>query len=1134
MSIDNFLDRVLGSKKSDYLNPETAGGERKKVKDNTDEGILILKPGPWRFKISRKIIAALRGEKKEISRKSQYELLIPYQPFLSEADSIRAFFEILSTPITNELLLSLNHQQINFLVHSGLLILEQQERLWEKGDQRSNFLHLPEQTLRNIRQLLTLIFQLNNQIEQETGQPKWYLNIPIPPNWENEQQAFFTLSDVSEVNDRLSESLFLLGENLETKQPRANYVMSTRQYILKQDLIGEVHDDGLHYSKAKNTARQATELLQRTNLTAKLRELEVAIEKVVANNGGVETTKFSLVHFSNEKYANFLNSLKRLKLDEAISQVLTFAQVKYILKSLPKAILSLDWDTNKYDGRVILEAFRDSVLQVTVGEKNKLSSNYQPIFFEQIPAVDIEQFSLELEDFIEDHHDQLKKEKKVKKIPAYKNWRYVTALVVFAATGVRSPIVGFTNEHRAEIIAILREIPELSLRLLDLFSEEPPIEEIPAVIREFIDEESLQYTGPQNTDIPLALRKLQEQDEPISLDSQRDFIGVMRPSYQVGTDTNPFQVTWPTRFDQNKQQFYSQELKPIEHDLEASLSNDTSDNNKGRLNDLMESDQLVVGAKVQILNAIYEVVEVAELDFSAKKQLSIEPPSNASVIIFSSNNDAQSSAIYMRDIKSLQELIKVNNASNSKTTIVFLDHTEGDHIDAFINTASINTTTSTNFFTAESDLEENSSVINHEVIEHLQNWGMDFSEMERVVSMPMIGTMVTQPRYSDTGDYEGASYGERTEFYPETIILERLVDEIKKQLLEKGVRYSTDISANKYMSSNDIRAQLLVAETVGLDCDGLSFIITMIADAFLKSVETIDIQGKYKMIDESGNPVIIHESNYATMSSNFQINATETFSDFMISIGELDTDSDSNFSGYINHARGSIKYNKNSWSQEVFTFESTDVFPVSNFASEEDYAELASGIEALGLENDIKSMEKTLLVMQILTIVMGATAVYIPTRKIASLIKENKQRKKRRKRLEELQAKDSKVNELVVSKVVSFVSGLNNIQISWIPQYLDLLLYAGEQYSGENRRLSIDQVVNSIKYMDTLGTHKPSLNQFTSVKSSLSYLFGLSRTGIDVTQARLATKLLLKDSEIPQENKQVIKIIDLLFKLRWS
>lgn len=253
----------------------------------------------------------------------------------------------------------------------------------------------------------------------------------------------------------------------------------------------------------------------------------------------------------------------------------------------------------------------------------------------------------------------------------------------------------------------------------------------------------------------------------------------------------------------------------------------------------------------------------------------------------------------------------------------------------------------------------------------------------------------------------------------------------------------------------------------------------------------------------------------------------------MIVIGELDTDGDNNFSGLINHAKGSIKYRTNSWSQKVFTFESTDGFPISDFASEEDYAELISGIEALGLENDVKSMEKTLLVMQILAVVMGATAVYIPARKIASVVRESRKRKKRKDKLKELQTANNRVNKLVVSKIVTSVSGLDMVQLSWLPQYLNILINAGKQYAGDNEKLSVDQLVSSVKYMNVTGIHQPSLKNFSTIKSSLSYLFSLSRNSLDIRNARIATNRLLSDSEIPQENMQVLKVIDILFKLRW-
>lgn len=286
----------------------------------------------------------------------------------------------------------------------------------------------------------------------------------------------------------------------------------------------------------------------------------------------------------------------------------------------------------------------------------------------------------------------------------------------------------------------------------------------------------------------------------------------------------------------------------------------------------MRSDQLVVGATLQILDSFYEVVEVVKLDLSHSKQLSIEPPDNASAIIISSDENSQPVVTSMKDLRSLQELITAKDEKGLKMTLVFINQMNNDPINSFIASDSINSRTSSDFFTPDSNIEEVKSITDAErVIEYLQNWGINFAEMERVVSMPMEGTVVTLPKYSNSGEYEESSYQERTEFYPESIILERLVDEIKRQLVEKNVRYSKDTSLNKYAKSNDIRVQLLVAETVGLDCDGLSFLITMIADAFFKSVETINIQGKYRMIDEYGNPVIIDGSNYEMFSDKLHI-----------------------------------------------------------------------------------------------------------------------------------------------------------------------------------------------------------------------------------------------------------------------
>ncbi len=216
--------------------------------------------------------------------------------------------------------------------------------------------------------------------------------------------------------------------------------------------------------------------------------------------------------------------------------------------------------------------------------------------------------------------------------------------------------------------------------------------------------------------------------------------------------------------------------------------------------------------------------------------------------------------------------------------------------------------------------EEASQVVRDFLVEQ----GFDLNKMQQKVEEVMLPGGDLPASNETLGEFKERARNVESELY----------NEILRQMVELGFRYSNDTSVNKFLTPDDVRTYFLVGKHVGLDCDGLSFITNFIANAS----ETVTNKIRPQFI-----------------------------------LSEADIDNDQAFSGSPNHAQLRILA-----SDKAFpTLEVTSFFETTEQATPEELHALIDEIQEVIYGLNPKAQNFDRLVLFFITTIIGLSSILV-------------------------------------------------------------------------------------------------------------------------------------------------------------
>ncbi|MDQ3008781.1 MAG: hypothetical protein M3Q81_04250 [bacterium] len=283
-------------------------------------------------------------------------------------------------------------------------------------------------------------------------------------------------------------------------------------------------------------------------------------------------------------------------------------------------------------------------------------------------------------------------------------------------------------------------------------------------------------------------------------------------------------------------------------------------------------------------------------------------------------------------------------------------------------------------------------------------------------------------------------------YYDDNRIL--IYREILRQMRELGFTYSVDTQVNQYLNAEDVRGYFIVGKHIGLDCDGLSFVANLIANAV------------------PPNGIGVNRE---------------------IVLVEADINRDGAFSGQINHAQIVIASRTELYS----TMEVTSDFDVNTEASPEQIQAVIDEMNQLIGKLDQQSANFELLVKFFASSVVALSGVLVARsmkKKAARKLKKIGSTKDISKRIK---AKAHQLETRVVEKVFPAFEQLTPAQLAKVSEVLSIILTPSLMDRMDRDQLqlktydidSIKQLLLAFEYNDRIA---PS--QQIDAATTLTYL----------------------------------------------
>jgi hypothetical protein len=404
----------------------------------------------------------------------------------------------------------------------------------------------------------------------------------------------------------------------------------------------------------------------------------------------------------------------------------------------------------------------------------------------------------------------------------------------------------------------------------------------------------------------------------------------------------------------------------------------------------------------------------------------------------------------------------------------------------------------------EAFFSEEGHVISPEVISFLKQQGFDFDKIMEA-------------------GYGGQSGSADIDAHSQ----DRMYQEIFRQMKAKGFQYSTDESVNKYLTHLDMRSYVVMGETVGLDCDGLSFVGNLIYRSaiqdFLFNVRNLSPEDIVQMILKdppySANGKLGLLFQYAGAGKTIAV--------------DLDTNGDGFEGGTITHAMIPIQD-----TESMRMVEATEGFDVNDQATVDQIQQLIEEYKKLQITipDNVAGAER--LILFFAAAITSLTGILV-SRKIIEMVKKERKKKKQTPTLSHRVKQITHIMEKrLVPRIFPSFEGLTPVQLAKVPE-VALVLFGGiipdpDREGAENRvsrdnpqaykQVYVEKVLQTLESLE-LPAHIAPEQQIRAATSLNKMVHTIIASRTDRPYRRIVSSAIdqaLQSEAISSEMKQVI------------
>ena len=877
--------------------------------DNLIRGDRIWR-GPMRSSFVREDLKPNKTRKIKLKERRTF----PFQPELLNPELISQFFDVLTTDLVPQDFDRVSNKEFNYLLHTAKLLLDAAS---------SHAIELTTTQQWQLRRFLDFLLVLEEKYHQKKSDRPWKTTLGYPIEQDRSNEIKRLLKDDVGARQILNQLRKLTTTDLTVAKP-----LSVMPLTPKQRLKLSPGDDPSHPIPAFRMG-----LGEYTNQYFSLKEITQ-----LQRTGGVKRQLETIVNYIRNEFSSPVGE-PQLLFDKqllakafrplngrigVVAENISISDFETELKErVFTKLVGTDWDEVRKIAGVYITLLENAIILTPTPRETYTHDDS----FADLEAEALIQGCAE---FMKHHLTELKSKKE---IAPHKNYLWLLLLFLLISTGeyAFAKTGGYIEDWQesdfkelvADVPFILNNTANSMVKIID--QVEDYFEDISGQDSGWVPEalrglsglvgEGNTYTGPENTQNSFS--ELLKRDGVELIRNQSSFMSRQALLFSYSTD-NPLAIEWAIPEELPSQTNISVDMRTssVGEIVEALGQSGMSDiENITNLSDLYELQlQVLPFSNTQPLpvldSSFIRPPTMAEQEKLVAPSITIQVPTKAThYILVADNANANTTIKSWMSIDGSRYLDFLHFYQPDSGLIVYFVQDPSVNMVEYLNlpgsqilsnqlvvlsnrTFQIDANRNVAAFALpqapDEVLEYRSSRYPSEELKHfIQNdFGIDFDQMYYDVQSPMPLPPLPTLSQGDEEIYPGLT--------DQVDVYYRVLAAANRQLLEKGVRYSTYPEVNKFLSSQDVRSFFLVAKHVGLDCDGLSLITLLTANAFLSEYNSFTFT-------RMGDPTPVE----VTLNSHV--------SSALIS-GELDADNDKAFTSMINHARvliGNAQWQKN-------------------------------------------------------------------------------------------------------------------------------------------------------------------------------------------------------------------------------
>ncbi len=1085
---------------------------------------------------------AIAGDPKTFNYKGRLsrEIKTPYLPELISEKLFPIFINILNSSHTENELLGLDDRSYNYLVQTCKLIVDFYEH-----QAREDIVDWEVNLVSNARRLLWTLRSLNQEKKQ------WADRLSLPVSLEELAHDFsISLSDIDELIPFFARIEQVLNISLDRSGLAANYTTSAAKHreVLARDAgflskfgtsdgitnegMGVLDQESRAYKDRRTSANVLAKHLKGQGLRVRFTDLFKEIMNLDLITDGEALLDFSdishkdaliLQKIFSVTTAEGIQSLQELENGISCKDLSVLIQEQYTSR-----FIGMDWDETKKIGLALVRALKAAKLILPNGQTEDLS--YTPLRKTDLEQSQQELLLLDLEDFIEKRVRKLKHEGQVKEIPAYINVLIMWLSLFPFLASVSEPIWDMTSQighidFQYLKSVIVSELTEWGISLgikesdlSHLFSDE--------LGEEFFD---VQEYGPVNTESSWS-------DHP-------DVTYVWAPSFDP--EETPPRTLSDHLLPQSAAFWYLEEDSKVKwksrrtvtlFPFEAVDTNFNADGERALL-ESVSWDELkdLTGfpfsfddlsqkeARYQLFydGAVYSiydrfVVDGLEPQQDVKVPIRLDEDKRPFVLIVTESGDTVQARVEYSNFGEAYVRVFTDKQAVGKFVVCALEaeyNAPGYSISW--ERYGVDEETYSDTTAHQRQMMSSGQLVVEPVAPGLYalptsyafwwipesgtDYLLDTDELDRLVEF-------TQQyiNFSDLIDYvEDHEYQELSR----TALAARIYEGITLQLVKQGFKYSQDTTFNNYLLMNDWEVTVEIARVFGLDCDGLSFVTSLFANAFTRFLDENDLSLHMKLWNSD-------------QDINFPIKSLEPG----ISILRTIVDGKSSL-----HARPLLV-------DSLFeTFEVSDHFLAAEPATLEDYEKVNKLLEEKFPEKLAKGRfaESAGIVMSF----MGIISASLMAAALARKTNEKWQRRKRKKKRQRLELgkngeRRSRFDKSLYMLILPRLRKMSPAQLAAIPEVLTYLLSDEfkDEKMPESRSERRSRSIRILKGLQ-LQENSSSVEAIQSFRDVMKKIYYGGFVNDHVPDARYSLGQAIKSTKNP-ELREVLEVVQMLLGLR--